>query len=269
MPKIRLGTAGIPICCNGSSADGVRKVKELGRQAMEVEFVRGVGMKNKTAEEVGKAARAAGIELSIHAPYYVNLSSVEKLKVRQSMRRILDSCERGHHMGAKIVVFHPGYYGKLGREETFERVKAACQEMSDKLRQQGWKVLLGPEVTGKTFAFGTEDELLKLSRQVRQCAPVIDFAHLYARNQGRVDFGEVLGKFKRFRHLHTHFSGINFSRTGERNHLPILARKPDYRPIAREILRRKLDITMICESPLIERDALAMKRIFGGLGYRW
>ena len=75
MHKILLGPAGSPV---SSTLDGIRKVKELGLQAMEVEFVRGIGMSNELAKKCGAAAKEENIQLSIHAPYYINLASPEK-----------------------------------------------------------------------------------------------------------------------------------------------------------------------------------------------
>ncbi|MFQ6009868.1 MAG: TIM barrel protein [Candidatus Aenigmatarchaeota archaeon] len=269
MAKVKLGPAGIPLSARGmTSVDGVRKVKELGLQAMEIEFVRGVGMKNPTAKELGKVAKELKIELSIHAPYYINLSSMERIKIRQSMKRILDSCERGHHMGAKIVVFHPGYFGKFSKEKVEEMIVHACQEMSDKIKGNGWKVLLGPETTGKHSAFGSLEETIRLCRKVKGCKPVVDFAHLYARAMGNIDFGKVLSAVRAFGHLHSHFSCINYTEKGERNHMILAAKKPDFRAVAGEILKKKMDITIISESPILEKDSLKMKKVFENLGYK-
>ncbi len=89
--QIRLGPAGVPIACNGSSIDGVNCVKELGLQAMEIEFVRGVKMSLALAKQLGETAKSSDIELSIHAPYFINLASAEKEKIAASKVRILDS----------------------------------------------------------------------------------------------------------------------------------------------------------------------------------
>ncbi|MEM5804520.1 MAG: TIM barrel protein [Candidatus Aenigmatarchaeota archaeon] len=271
MARIRLGPAGIPIAAEGAgSANGARKCAELGLRAMEVEFVRGVSMNLGTAKELGAAAASVDVELSIHAPYYINLCSAERAKVAASRRRILDSCERGHAMGARIVVFHPGYFGKLAKEQAFEKIKLECAVMSDELRGNGWKILLGLETTGKHSAFGSLDECVAIAKKVRNCVPVVDFAHLYARAGGKIDFGKILGEVKSFGHLHSHFSCINYTAAGERNHLPLSAKKPDFRGLAREILEKKMDITIICESPLLEQDSLRMKGIFENLGYnKW
>ena len=103
---------------------------------------------------------------------------------------------------------------------------------------------------------------------------MIDFAHLFARQGGIIDFKEVLDKVKHFHHLHCHFSGINYSMVGlnqgnEKSHAPIKVNKPDFHELAKEIVKRNLDITIICESPLIEEDALVMKSIFEKLGHKF
>ncbi len=267
--KIRLGPAGVPsVSKEHSTLSGIRTVKELGLQAMEVEFVRGVKMSNELAEQAGQLAKTLGIELSIHAPYYVNLCNPEKLKASQ--KRIIDSCEKGHHMGATVVVFHPGYYGRLEPGEALERVTRACAEMADVLKEQDWKVKLGPETTGKVSQFGTLDEILSICKEIKQCVPVLDWAHLYAKYQGKVDFKKILDKVSAgHKKIHTHFSGIEFTEKGERRHLP-LDSKPDYRNIVKTILKSRLEeITMISESPVLEQDALKVKKMFEKEGHKF
>ena len=89
--KLLFGTAGIPLSGNGNTADGVRKVRELGLECMELEFVRSVNLSPKGISEVRKAAEENKIELSCHGSYYVNLNSLENEKVRASKKRILDA----------------------------------------------------------------------------------------------------------------------------------------------------------------------------------
>jgi deoxyribonuclease-4 len=252
---IRIGVAGTPSVCE--KIEDALVWLEKNSLEEEVEFVHRVWMNQKRAEEIKKLNKDLGVGLSIHAPYYINLANPEKEK--DSMKRILDCCDRAERMGASIVVFHPGYYGK-DKEKATELIYKACSRMAKQT-----SVLLGMETTGKTTAWGTLDEILAVNRDIKNCVPVIDFAHLYARAQGKIDYSEVLDKVKKFKHLHSHFSGINYGPGGERNHLPILAGKPDYRQIAKLLVKKKTDITMICESPYLERDALLMKKIVGSV----
>ncbi|ODS39481.1 MAG: hypothetical protein A7316_05380 [Candidatus Altiarchaeales archaeon WOR_SM1_86-2] len=265
---IKLGPAGVPVSSKDrSTVGGIKMAAELSLGAMEVEFVRGVSMSDPTAKKVGNAAKEAGIDLSVHCPYYINLCSAEEEKIAASKKRILDSAERADAMGAMIIVFHPGFYGKLKKEDAFEMVEGACSEMADKVRDNDWKVLLGLETTGKVSQFGTLEEIMDISRKIKECVPVVDFAHIYARAQGRIDYGDVLDKVRGYKHLHSHFSCIEYSKGGERRHLTLDANEPDFRELAEEILKRKQDITIISESPVLERDSLKMKSVFEELGY--
>jgi deoxyribonuclease-4 len=266
MARIMLGPAGSPAA---STLEGISKVKELGLQAMEVEFVRGVHMKNELAKQCGEAGRKQGISLSIHAPYYVNLASAEPAKREASIKRILDSCERGHYLGATHVVFHAAYYGKLSPGNTHDIVMKSVQDMQSSLDEKGWKVRLAPETTGKVSQWGTLEEILEISKEAG-CSFCVDFAHIYARARGHIDYGQVLDKIQNAGHKHVqaHFSNINFGLKGELNHL-VLDGKPPFEPLAKELLERKLDTTIICESPITWKDSLKMKGIFEKLGHEF
>jgi deoxyribonuclease-4 len=262
--KINIGPAGIPLGCKGGILDAIKYVKKIGLNAIEIEFVRGVRMNNELAKKVGELAKSLDIKLSIHAPYFINLCNEEKVKA--SEKRILDSCERAYHMGANIVVFHPGYYGKKSSEECFDMVLSSCKEMAKKYPG----VFLGLETTGKKSQFGTLEEIMKIHSKVKECLPVIDFAHIYARNNGNINYEEIFSKTKDLKFLHTHFSGIEFTEKGERKHLPISKSKPDYKEIAKNILKQKIkEITLISESPLLEKDALMMKNYIESIGFKF
>ena len=266
MARIMLGPAGSPAA---STLEGISKVKVLGLQAMEVQFSHGIAKRNGLAMRVGEEARKHGISLSIHAPYYINLASAEKEKIGASRQRILTSCERGHHMGATKVVFHAAYYGKLSSEKTYEMVRKAIERMKSVLDKKRWTPELCLETTGKTSQWGTLEEVLRMSKETG-CSFCVDFAHLYARNRGHINYAVLLDHIQKAGHkkMHAHFSNINFGLKGERNHL-VLDGKPPFEPLARELMERKLDATIICESPITWKDSLKMKAIFEKLGHRF
>ncbi len=265
MHKILLGPAGSPA---SGTLEGIRKVRELGLQSMEVEFVRGVRMSNELAKQCGDVARQEKVQLSIHAPYYINLASDDKEKRKASIKRILDSCERGHHLGATNVVFHAAYYGKLSKEETYNIVKEAVDDMQSVLDRRNWKVRLAPETTGKGSQFGSLEELARL-RKDTECGICVDFAHLYARNRGVLDYGKTLDVIEDMKlpQLQCHFSGIRYGDKGERNHEVIASDSPPFEPLAKEIMKRRMDAVIICESPVTWKDSLKMKEIFEKLGH--
>ena len=194
--KIWIGTAGVPVSSKErSTLGGLKRISELGLNAFECEFVRGVKMSNEMAEEVGELASKLNIKLSVHAPYFINLCTPEKEKLEASKRRILDTVEKAHFMHAYTIVFHPGYYGKLSEREAFQRVKEACEDLIDRMKDKGFDdVELGLETTGKVSQFGTLDEIIEICKEVKGCSIIVDFAHLYARQAGRIDFSEVFNK---------------------------------------------------------------------------
>lgn len=264
---IWIGTGGAPISSkSGSTLSGIERIHELGLNAMQVEFVHGVNMGLDLAKEVGKLAKKLKVQLSIHAPYYINLASLEKDKVEASKIRIIESCERAHSMGADVVVFHPAYYGKLSREECYQKVKVECESMVDELKSKGISdVILGLETTGKHSQFGTLEECIRISKEVKGCNVYVDWAHIYARNGGRINFAEIIDKVLTLKdkHIQSHFSCINFTSKGERNHLTLDTGQPKYDGLVKEIKSRGLDITLISESPNLEEDALKMKGMIG------
>ncbi|MBW2989007.1 TIM barrel protein [Candidatus Woesearchaeota archaeon] len=244
------GTAGL-----GCEA-GLKKVSELGLDALEVEFTHGVNLSNDSAKKIGKLAKKLKISLSCHAPYFINLASDEKAKVNASKIRILQSCERMHNMGGGPVVFHPGFYQKKTKEETYSLIKKEVQRMMKTIKEKKWNAWLALETTGKHSAFGSLDELLALTKEIR-CSLTIDFAHLKARSQGRSSYGDMLDKVKHLKHIHSHFSGIEWTEKGERKHL--LTPEKEIKVLLAGILKRKLDITIINESPDVIGDAYKMK----------
>ncbi|MEZ0394308.1 MAG: TIM barrel protein [Desulfurococcaceae archaeon] len=286
MPRFRFGPAGKPIGLK--SADLMKApafLRELGLDAMEYEAVRGVNISEGRARAFGEEARANGILLSLHAPYYINLASSKESTVEASIERLKQSVSASHWMGAYVVVFHPGYYKDApSRRDALERVVANLApvvEHRDSLGARG--VWLGPETTGKDSQVGDLDEVIEISARVPGTRPVIDWAHLYARHEGRMIVSEddVLGVVEKIeralgsealRPLHMHFSKIEYGKGGEREHrtLSEASYGPDFEIVCRALCGAGIEGVFISESPVLEQDALVMKgacdRICGGGG---
>jgi deoxyribonuclease-4 len=250
---IRIGPAGSE---GKGNLEGVKKVARMGLDCMEVEFTYGVRMRIDEAERVGGLAQAKGVLLSVHAPYYTNLASDEEEKVIASKKRILDSCERAHALGAQNVVFHAGFYQKKTAAKTYKLIKREILEIQDHISKEKWKVTLCPEVTGKPSQFGSLEEILELMKDTG-CGITADFSHLFARQQGQIDYAEILQVLPE--KFHAHFSGIEYGDKGERKH--IKTEKKFFEPLASELVKKKLDVTLINESPQPYKDAAMMKRI--------
>ena len=253
---IKLGPAGT----GGDSLKGIQQIHDLGLNAVEIEFTYGVRMSNELAKKCGDIAKKLNMSLSVHAPYYINLLSEDKKKIEASKKRILDSCERGNHLNAGYIVFHPGYYGKYSKEESYELVKKAVIEMMHEIRKKGWKVELAPETTGKQSQFGDLDELLRL-REETNCELCIDFAHLKAKYQGKINYKEIFEKLHKagIKTIHAHFSGIEFTAKGEKRH--IITSEHDIKELLEWLKKSKIDCTIINESPDPVGDSLKSGRI--------
>lgn len=271
--EIFLGPAGIPHTSKKrDTIEGIKTVKELGLNAMEIEFVHSVYMKKNVAEQVGEVAKNLGVRLSIHAPYYINLASEKKATIAASRKRIFDCADRGERMGADAIAIHSAFYGKNEKEKVFEIVRNQFLEILDEMKNAGIKnVKLGVETMAKRSQFGTLEEVLQLHKEVRQVVPYIDWAHLFVRNGGSIDYSEVFEKLKKagMSHINSHFEGVKKNQKGEwvDVHEPI--GHPKFEPLAREILKNKLDITIISESPVLEDDNLKMKKVLEKLGHRF
>jgi len=252
--SIKFGPAGIgPLKDIEETFEGYKK---LGICAAEIPFTYGVYIKKKEdALKVKKAAQKNNIKLSIHAPYWINLNSNENEKVQASKKRILDSCKIGHWLGAKRIVFHPGYYGKRDGKDTYENIKQAILDMQEEIKKNKWNVELCPETSGKVNVFGSIEDILRLIEDTG-CSFCIDFAHILARYK-TYNFKEISQKFKKYKKWHVHFSGIEYGDKGEKYH-----KRTSKKEIKRllENLPKNKNIIIINESPYpIEDSAIAVK----------
>ena len=254
--SVKFGPAGL-----GSVKDAVsnlEKYHKLGLRACEIAFTYGVYIKNKSdAVKIGDEAKRLGIQLSIHAPYWINLNSADKEKIEQSKERILKCLETGTWLDAKVVVFHPGFYGKMNKEETYENIKNAILDLQKKKKEKKYTPELAPETTGKVNVFGSVDEIKKLAEETG-CGFCIDFAHILAREK-EYKFSEVFKKFSEHKNFHIHFSGIEYSEKGERNHKK--TEKPELKKLISALPKNK-EIVIINESPSPVEDSLLGLKIY-------
>lgn len=263
--EVYLGPAGIPLIAKGkSTVEALKEIANLELNAFECEFVRNIYLKPKDAEEVGKIAKELGIKVSVHAPYFLNLCSEKERVIENSKKRILISLDRAERMNAECLVIHAGYYGRLTKEQAFEKIK---QGIEDILSRFEGKTKIAIETMAKESQFGSLEEVIKLCKELgSKVIPLIDFAHIYVRNNGFINYSEIFDKLEvlKLKHINSHFSGVKYNLNTKKFvdvHVPIY-RHPPFEPLAKEIVKRDLSITIICESPNLEKDALKMKRIF-------
>ncbi|MCK4670104.1 MAG: TIM barrel protein [Nanoarchaeota archaeon] len=254
--KILFGPAGN--VAEGALAS-VKEVDAMNLGAMEFAFTYSVWMRNDIAKQIKKENKKLDVKLSVHAQYWINLNSSDKDKIEASKKRILKACEKAHHMGAKHVVFHPGFYVKDTPEVTYEQIKQGLIDIQLVLKEKGWDdVKLACETTGKMSQFGTVEELKRLKKEIGT-EICVDFAHLYARALGKKSYDELVKQFKG-ETLHAHFSGITFGKRGELKHVNM--EEKDIIALLKALKKYKISCTIISESPITYKDSLKMKKIW-------
>jgi len=248
--QINLGPAGI----GGfkEAEEFLERYQKLGIKCAEIYFTYRVWLDNEQAKKVGEWAKKFHIELSIHAPYYINLNSVDPQKVKDSMKRILDCCERAHHAHARYIIFHAAYYGQDDKKQVFQVVKKKIIEMQKIIQKNKWQVILAPETTGKPSQFGSLNELLKLIKETK-CFLCVDFAHLEAR-EGKNNLDKIFKTLEKLPRLHCHFSGIEYGQKGEKKH--IITSEKKWLELLKYFKKYKLEANIINESPSPVDDAL-------------
>lgn len=248
----------------------------MGLDAYEYSCTKGVNISEKTAAEIGREAVKNNIFLSIHGPYYINLTSQEADKRENSKRYILDTLKVAKWMGAKRVVIHTGSCSGMDRIEALNLAMQTLEETIRMADAAGYgDISLCPEVLGKHNQLGTLEEIMEMCKIDERIIPTIDFGHLHARGLGRMnsqrDFEDVIdiiensiGK-ERTRNIHCHFSRIEYSKGGEKKHWNFADKQygPEFEHLAPVLADRKMEPVIICESRgMMAEDALQMKKMF-------
>jgi deoxyribonuclease-4 len=228
-------------------------------------------MKQEDAESLGVEARKNDVLLSLHGSYYVNLCGKKEV-AEASKKRLVACATAANWMGAYVVVFHMGFYGRLEKSYAFRTCVNALKDIIATMNSLGIRnVKLGPETMGKVFQVGSLDEILTICEEVEQTQLVIDWSHMHARRQGRFrkvdDFRAVAEEVERrlgteaARTMHCHFSKIEYTDKGERRHhvLDEARYGPDFEMLAEVIAEFKMRSVIICETPLLDVDAVKMR----------
>jgi len=270
--NLLFGTAGVPRKTPLSSTlAGIQQITRLGLDCLEIEFVKGIKMGSDLAREIKKEAVENKVSLSVHAPYYVNLNSLEEGKRLVSQERLLSSARMAERCGAKSVVFHPGYYGRSTPEAAFEIIKKGIMEVVSILRSERSSVIFRPETMGKKSQFGSLEEILLLCREIEGILPCIDFSHIHAR-EGRansyVEFQRIFRKIEKklgreaLKNVHIHISGVEYSEKGELKHINLKDSDFRYDEWIQTLKDLEVKGMVICESPNLENDAIMLKNLF-------
>lgn len=248
-------------------------LSKMGLDAFEYQCGRGVNIGEEKAIKLGILAKEKGIALSLHAPYYISMSSIEEDKRLNSVNYILASAKAVKAMGGNRIVVHTGSCGKISREYALELAMDTMKIAINALDNEGFSdIHICPETMGKVNQLGTLDEVLTLCNLDERLIPCIDFGHLNARDLGvfktKDDFEKVFLKIAdklgtdRLKNFHSHFSKIEYTTGGEKKHLTFedTVYGPEFEPVMELTYKYNASPTFICESAGTQaEDAKMMK----------
>lgn len=270
----QFGTVGSPLGTPkkpGGSVGAVLFSKSIGLEALELGWVQSVRVSEATCAAICQAAGEQGVSLSVHAPYFINLNA-DETEWPKSRQRLMDAAYYGNLAGATDIVFHPGSYFERPPQEVLKVALPRLQGCMDELRAASNPVTLRPETMGKAAMLGSLEDTLAMSR-IEGVEPCLDFAHLHARaGDGSFntydEWAQVLETYAKalgeaaLRRLHIHLSGIEYGPKGEKNHLKLSEADLNVRALLRALKDFDCAGRILCESPVMEEDALELKRLW-------
>ncbi len=271
--RLHFGTGGIPLSTPApTTLAGITQIRKLGLEGMELEFVHSVNLNDGTASEIYDSVRKSPFLLTCHGSYYINLNAKEPQKRGASRSRILQAANMARKAGGWSLTFHPAFYLGMEKEAVYTTVKEQLGKVIAELQESGNKIWIRPETTGKPVQFGELKEIIRLSNELDQVMPCVDFAHLHARTNGKnnsaEEFREILNEVEKglgkagLNNMHIHMSGIEYSEKGEKNHLELKESDFNFVDLLKVWKEFKVKGVVVCESPNLEGDALMMKGLF-------
>lgn len=269
------GTVGSPTATPpkpGGTVGGIQFSASIGLDALELAWVSGVRIGEQACAAIQAAAREHRMALSVHAPYYINLNGDEEKWPRLN-KYLMDAAHFGNLAGATDIVFHPGSLFGRPSQEVLSIVIPRLRQCVDELRTSGNPVTLRPEISGKAAMLGSLSEVMDMSASIPGVLPCVDFAHLHARlGDGKMNsYEEWMGMLASYRRklgeksiksLHIHLSGINYGPKGEKNHLVMEEADLMFKDLMRALHDSGAAGRLLCESPVLEVDALKFKGLW-------
>lgn len=269
MEKLLFGISGLPLgdgTRKYNYATGIRYLKSIGLDAMELLFVRNVNVTDRNKDAILEAKQNEGFYLSAHASYYINLNSDNTAIQDQSVTRIIDAAHGLRKAEGRSLVLHPGFYMKDSKDLAYATIRDNLKKLPD------CGVTYRLETTGKETQFGTLEELVSLCKELSLCRLCIDFSHIHSRSNGGLkgfdDFARILKHVNdnlgraALEDLHIHMGGIKYSSKGEICHTSLLESDFNYKECLRAIKSFEVRGCIITESPLLEKDALVLKETY-------
>ena len=266
MDSLYFLTAGVPLRAgNKGYKRGFEIHDEMGLDGLELEFVRGVRISDKSREDV----KSSGKVITAHAPFYVNLNAREQDKLEASVQRIIETAQTTNELGGYSITFHAGFYLGMDKELVYNQICSQIEIISNELAKSDNKIWIRPETTGKATQWGDLEEIINLSKDFPTVLPCVDFSHLHARYNGISNtynefsaifekIGKELGEIA-LNNFHAHIAGIEYGAKGEKKHLNLEESDFNYKDLLKAFKAFDVKGVIVCESPNIEDDAKLMK----------
>lgn len=276
MDKLRFTTAGQPICTEGAGYEKAFNIlEELKLDGMELEFVHGVRMSPPNQKLVRETAIKKNMVLTAHGPYYINLNSKEEEKIEASKKRIIDTAKMAASLGGYSITYHAAFYMGMQKDDVYKKIEKSMAEIVETLQKENIEIWVRPETTGKATQWGDVDEIVKLSKTFEQVLPCVDFSHLHARTNGKYNtydefarvfetIGNEIGSYA-LENFHAHIAGIEYGEKGEKKHLLLEESDMNYKDLMKAFKDFSIKGVVVCESPIMEKDAVLLKTYYESL----
>ncbi len=262
-----------------STEESALFVKKRNLDCFEYSFGRGVRMSEDKAIAIGEAFGKEGVEISVHAPYFINFANPDDEMAAKSYGYVLDSAKMLKLMGGKRVVFHPAAQGKASREEAVALTEERLKTLRDYVYLNNLQDLMFcPETMGKLAQIGTVEEVVRFCKVDSIYTPCVDFGHINARERGslqsvedyksRLEYMIAELGYERMKHFHVHFSKIMYGAKGEIKHLTFedSTYGPEFHPLAVALKELALEPYIVSESAGTQaEDAAIMRDIYNSL----
>jgi len=269
-------TAGLPLASeNKGYKTGLKIIKDMGLDGLEVEFVHGVRMNETVQSYVKSYADENNLKITCHAPFYINLNSKEDEKIEASIQRILETARVGKNIGAYSITFHAAFYMGMPHSDVYKKVYDSMERICSILQEEDNNIYIRPETTGKGTQWGTLEEITELSKEFKNVLPCIDFAHIHARNNGSFNTYDEFSKMLEYVgtelgnealcKMHIHIAGIEYGLKGEKNHLIFEESDMNYKELLKAFKDFGVKGCLVCESPNIETDTKILKDYYMSL----
>ncbi|HEY5728943.1 MAG TPA: TIM barrel protein [Anaerolineales bacterium] len=271
--SFQFGTVGSPLGTPkkpGGSVGAIEFSKSIGLTAFELGWVQSVRVSEATCADIKRTGMEQGVSLSVHASYFFNLNATDE-EWPKSRKRLMDAAHYGNLAGATDIIFHPGSYFGNPPEEVLKVAIPRLKDFVKELRKAKNPVILRPETMGKSAMLGSLEDTLEMSKAIKGVQPCLDFAHLHARpGDGTVNsvkewsqiieaYQASLGK-EALKNLHIHLSGIEYGPKGEKKHLALGESDLKINFLFEVLKDYGCAGRILCESPIMEEDALNMKK---------